>query len=508
MKSILIILMALGLPFSVAYGLDISDDGLESAQAMGTPGHIVIITDEVPLPAEPDYTCDLRMQVGGLDFGDLDGDGDPDLAVGCYYSQAYPPFNDWRNFILINIDGQLEADPSWWSSDERSTTDVKWADFNGDSYLDLFACNGDFSFDPSVIYFGSADGLSETPGWVVDDNTWTLYAAPFDYDQDGDIDVATANEGVSPDPYRPIYIYQNTGDGLPMVPTWESADEMITETLDWGDMDGDGWYELAASKWSGFESGVYGNNEGEITAYPIWATDSTGSQKGIGWADVDDDNYPELAIGGTGPTVLYDNEYGHLGPYPIWNSVNSYHGCQDLKWGDIDGDGDPDLATIHFSTGRVRLYLNIDGVLENEPSWVYDASGAGTALAFADINGDNMLDLAVGQSGEPSVMIFLNTNATSVENENPLPNVFSLKQNFPNPFNASTTIEFQLANKSQVKLTIYDLLGSKVATLIHATLPAGEHSINWNAADLSSGIYFYRLTSGDGVETRRMTLLK
>jgi hypothetical protein len=317
MKRILMILLVSTLLMSSSYCEEISGDGHQSAEISDAPGGILVITDEVPLPTEPDYTCDLRMQVGGLDFGDLDGDGDPDLAVGCYHSQSYPPYEDWRNFILMNVDGQLELTPSWWSSDERSTTDVRWADFNGDRYLDLFACNGDFTFDPSVIYFGSADGLSETPGWVVDDGTWTLCAAPLDFDRDGDIDVATANQGASPDPYRHIYIYHNTGEGLPSGPTWQSADEMITNYLDWGDMDGDGWQELAASKWSGFESGVYGNNEGDLTGYPIWITDSTGSQKGIGWADVDDDSFPELAIGGTAPTVLYDNNDGQLGPYPI-----------------------------------------------------------------------------------------------------------------------------------------------------------------------------------------------
>jgi len=493
---------------TAALAIDISEDGRQTAESDNAPGHIVIITDEVPFADSPDYQCDLRMQVGGMAFGDFDGDNDPDLAVGCYHSQSYPPYDDWRNFVLLNNSGELETTPSWWSSDERSTTDVKWADFNGDQYPDLFACNGDFSFDPSVIYFGSADGLSETPGWFADDNTWTLYAAPLDIDHDGDIDVATANQGASPDPYRHIYIYHNMGDGLPTVPTWASADQMITNFLDWGDMDGDGWEDLAASKWANFETGIYRNNNGTITGSPVWTTGNTRSDKGIGWADIDGDTYPELAIGGTNPTVLYDNIDGAMGNSPIWESNNSYHGCQDLVWGDIDGDGDPDLATTHFSTGAVRIYLNVDGVFDSTPSWVYDGNGSGTALALADINGDGNLDLAVGQSGNPSVMIFLNTMQTSINDRPPTPGEFALAQNYPNPFNASTKIDFEMSDAGHANLAVYDLMGRLIVTLIDGEVSAGIHSVVWKADDVSSGIYFYKLTSSDRDETRRMVLLK
>ena len=197
-----------------------------------------------------------------------------------------------------------------------------------------------------------------------------------------------------------------------------------------------------------------------------------------------------------------------LGNTPIWQSNNSFHGCQDLKWGDIDGDGDPDLATVHFSNGHLRVYLNVDGVLETTPSWQYDGNASGTALAFADINGDGNLDLAMGQSGTPSVLIFLNTSTTAVGDDITQPDNFALRQNHPNPFNASTNIGFDLTQPGKVTITVYDLLGRKITTLANGAFSAGPHSVTWNANDVTSGIYFYRLEAGNKTETRRMVLLK
>ncbi|MCP4633858.1 MAG: T9SS type A sorting domain-containing protein [candidate division Zixibacteria bacterium] len=85
---------------------------------------------------------------------------------------------------------------------------------------------------------------------------------------------------------------------------------------------------------------------------------------------------------------------------------------------------------------------------------------------------------------------------------------FDLYQNKPNPFNAQTTISFYLNESNNVVLDIYNLLGQKVETLVEGRRHAGEHSVNWDGSGLSSGIYFYKLTTGDKVFTKRMTLLK
>jgi len=80
--------------------------------------------------------------------------------------------------------------------------------------------------------------------------------------------------------------------------------------------------------------------------------------------------------------------------------------------------------------------------------------------------------------------------------------------NSPNPFNASTTIHYAISKDANIRLSIYNLLGQEVATIVDEQLVAGDHSVIWDASNYSSGIYFYRLTAGGKVITKRMTLLK
>jgi len=89
-----------------------------------------------------------------------------------------------------------------------------------------------------------------------------------------------------------------------------------------------------------------------------------------------------------------------------------------------------------------------------------------------------------------------------------LPTDFKLEQNYPNPFNPTTTIRYSLPQANTVSLTVFNMLGQRVATLVNAQQSAGTYSVNFNAANLSSGVYFYRLQSGKQVSVQKMLLLK
>ena len=96
---------------------------------------------------------------------------------------------------------------------------------------------------------------------------------------------------------------------------------------------------------------------------------------------------------------------------------------------------------------------------------------------------------------------------SDVENEfQPL--AFQLEQNYPNPFNPSTKISYSIPQQGNVTLKVYDLLGNEVATLVNEEKPAGGYEVEFNASDLSSGIYFYKLQAGSFVETKKMTVIK
>jgi len=88
------------------------------------------------------------------------------------------------------------------------------------------------------------------------------------------------------------------------------------------------------------------------------------------------------------------------------------------------------------------------------------------------------------------------------------PREFSLAQNFPNPFNPTTTIQFDLPKAGHAALKVYNSLGEEVASLVAADLPAGSFQAAWNASGVPSGTYFYRLIAGDFSQTRKLVLMK
>lgn len=99
-------------------------------------------------------------------------------------------------------------------------------------------------------------------------------------------------------------------------------------------------------------------------------------------------------------------------------------------------------------------------------------------------------------------------NSVGINEYNNTADVYSLGQNYPNPFNPKTVIRYSISENNFVNLKVYDILGNEVSELVNKKQTAGNYQIEFNGESLSSGIYFYRLTSGEFVETKRMILLK
>lgn len=124
-------------------------------------------------------------------------------------------------------------------------------------------------------------------------------------------------------------------------------------------------------------------------------------------------------------------------------------------------------------------------------------------------------DYETGEYFDDSLFVYLDIETGDVlhmvvsnERKNEIPSEIQLLQNYPNPFNPSTNIPFRLNKSAHVNMTIYNMLGQKVTTVLSDIYPAGDHSISWHATGLASGVYFYRLEAGEVIQTRKMLLLK
>jgi flagellar hook assembly protein FlgD len=89
-----------------------------------------------------------------------------------------------------------------------------------------------------------------------------------------------------------------------------------------------------------------------------------------------------------------------------------------------------------------------------------------------------------------------------------IPSDWVLMQNFPNPFNPSTTITFGLPQRAQVRVTVYNTLGEAMSELVNGDMEAGYHEVQFDGKNLSSGVYFYRMQAGSYVETKKLILTK
>ncbi len=180
---------------------------------------------------------------------------------------------------------------------------------------------------------------------------------------------------------------------------------------------------------------------------------------------------------------------------------------------DYENDGDLDFAAVNNSErNSVTLFIN-DGLANFTPNlncFQQLVSGSPAGVVAKDFDLDGLTDIAVSTLSNKFFVLYnlglttsVNPSETSI-----LPDQFTLAQNYPNPFNPTTTIKFSIPEASVVTLKIYNILGEEVKTLIDEFKEIGNHSVQFNASQLSSGIYFYRLKAGSFIETKKMILLR
>ena len=159
----------------------------------------------------------------------------------------------------------------------------------------------------------------------------------------------------------------------------------------------------------------------------------------------------------------------------------------------------------------VDLSENGQFVFEHSSIAITQNSGHQIVPDWSDLQNEPVKILIdLGNDGTIDDSIFVKNQATNVDDQGSLlsPNNYNLAQNYPNPFNPVTTIKYSIPETGNVSLKVYDILGNEVAALVNEEKTQGVYSVTFDATNLSSGVYFYKLQSGSYVETKKMLLLK
>jgi hypothetical protein len=487
---------------------------------------------------------DIKAPIMNLDGGsatwiDYDNDGHLDLLMS-----GSPDLGmSFATKLYRNINGKFYEEPVtlpgvWGSS-------VAWADFDRDGFQDVLISGYGWGAQTRLFHNAMSRGVigfDEVSGPVDPGIPFEAVNSSavlwFDYDNDGYPDLLVTGAGIG-GPVAKIYHNNQNGKftdiGAPLKPVSVSAVAV-------GDYDNDGYMDIAISGGDDFTTGsnpttkIYHNN-GDGTFTDIGAK-LIGTWFGsLDWGDYDRDGRLDLLVtGATLPrdhatygtdlkpvTLLYRNtvvvDSNSAPAIPGGLAAQAGTGKATLTWSaSTDKETDQKAISYNIRVGTHPGGFDVVSPLSNTSSGFRRIPKPGNQEARTLAT---LTNLAPGTyywsvqavdnqyagssfSGEKSFQI----RATSVGGESSLPAAYALKQNYPNPFNPATMIEYALPKGGIAVLTVYDILGREVSTLVNGWNEAGVHKAQWNANGLASGVYCYRLQCGSYTEAKTMILLR
>ena len=411
----------------------------------------------------------ITTPYGGTDtWVDYDNDGDLDLylvvqlTLNKLYKSLLIETGNPDNFELVQNSGLTS---------EGSVFDItaSWGDYDNDGYFDAhLAVAGGFD----KLFKNNGDGTftNITGSPIVSQNINTSFGSWADYDNDGDIDLVTAHvangsgQGSSD-------LFRNDGNGIFVQLTNADAGDIVgavpsPQAGSWGDYDNDGDMDFYVVNFA-----LPNNFSG--TPQPNYLFNNTMGNNN-NWLIVKCEGVisNRSAIG----TVV--KVKANINGNSIWQK-------KFISAGAMGNTSQADLR-LHFGLGNAAI---VDSVVIEWPSGIAQNVEGLNVNEFYSVVEDTTLI-----SVESAVAI--------------IPSSIRLFQNYPNPFNPNTTIKFALPESGFVKLSVYDILGSKIIELVDEELPASNYTVNFDGSRLISGIYLYKLQADTFVEIRKMILLK
>lgn len=504
----------------------------------------------IPVPAIEN--CGLGEMIVGVDF---DGDGKSEIyAVNNMFdlggNELVPrvykfEFNGttwdevWSATMNIPLQNTWPA-LTWGDWDDDGKPEIIWGPVNNlnattnpnPARIIVFEYPGDGSDNMGVDNFGSF--LPNATWTIVNTDMYNL--RPFrwmlrDIDGDGDLELVFVSR-VAGERFGVVGV-SDIPDLGGQSETWTLKGSGLNQTIDASTI-----YDMSVIGTTLYIIHSNGNitpvtySSGNYTAQTALTNlVPGGSWKSARTVDIDGDGSLEVVVGGwlTGTDnkvwVLKETSPGVLTSTQIadFSSLIGAGRINGGDHGDIDGDGKIDfvfgtrgatptnaIVRLKYLGGDVTNPANYSSEIVDSEYPISIAQGRWDVVKLGDINGNGKLEVMYtnGIDGMVPIIYVEYTGATSVENEQ-IPNSFYVNQNFPNPFNPSTSISFGLTNEALVSIKVYNLLGELVAVVMENELrQSGNHQVMFHSNDLPSGNYIYTVQAGENIISKKMTLLK
>lgn len=495
---------------------------------------------------QAEYDCYYHIS----SVGDINNDGFDDAIVGASAGHYVNLFFGSSEFDTI-------PDMVFRPTEQGSTfgTSTCCDDFNGDGFNDIaigepYWCvseypDGIFQAGKVWIYFGGPQldtipDLELVVGDLVQFTGWyyrfgSSIASGGDVNSDGHNDLIVSAPNDDYDAHGRVYIYfggPDINDQYDILLEGEDHFDMFGRSIDIvGDIDQDGFDDIliGASQDLKGEDGqaylIYGSN-GEISldssvcfeGDSLQTYGSFGRQcSGLG--DINGDKINDFGIMGAG--YIYIISGIDLSIINIntnretWGSFHSIGKCSDVN---KDGINDVLIGIENREdqySGKLSCLLgstDFDTIPDFE---IYGSTKSGylsyNIACLGDINNDGDPDFLLSEmlSGRGRISFYSFGEYQHIEGETiATVNEFNLYQNFPNPFNPITTINYKVPSKTEVNLSVYDMGGRLVDNLVNRTQSAGTYSVQWDASDYSSGVYFYKIQTDEFIQVNKCILIK